>query len=132
MSAEALGLRPSALRGLPVVEQTFPALLERQAAAYGDKPLLRVGDDERSYVAVRDGAARAGAVLTDAGVAPGDRVAIMAGNRVEFLELLLGLAWIGAVAVPLNTAMRGTSFAHAIENSGARLLAIESELLERL
>ena len=127
-----LGLRPSPLRGLPVAEQTLPALLERQAAAFGDKPLLRFGAIERSYREVRDGAARTAAVLSEAGIEPGDRVAIMAGNRVEFLELVLGLAWLGAVAVPLNTAMRGESFEHALSNSGARLLVTEPALLDRL
>ena len=31
----------------------------------------------------------------------------MCSNRVEFLEVLLGCGWIGAVAVPINTASMG-------------------------
>jgi hypothetical protein len=45
--------RPAAL-GVPALrEQTLPALLNRQAAAYGDKPLMRVGGLERSFTAAR-------------------------------------------------------------------------------
>ena len=31
----------------------------------------------------------------------------MCGNRVEFLEIFLGCGWLGAVAVPINTASMG-------------------------
>ncbi|MCW2954348.1 MAG: AMP-dependent synthetase and ligase [Conexibacter sp.] len=120
------------LRGIPVAEQTLPALLERQAAAYGEKPLLRFGEDVRSYAEVAQGAARAAAVLAEAGVEPGDRVALLAGNRVELLETVLGCAWLGAVAVPLNTALRAASLQHTLVNSEARLLITEAGLLERL
>ncbi len=120
------------LRGLPVAEQTLPALLERQAAAHGPKPLLRFGADVRSYDDVARGAARAAAVLAEAGIAPGDRVALLAGNRVELLETVLGCAWLGAIAVPLNTALRAASLQHTLVNSEAKLLIADAELLDRL
>lgn len=123
---------PSPLRGLPLAEQTIPALLERQADRYGDKPLLRFGDVERSYREVRDVAARSGGTLREAGFGRGDRLAIMCDNRLEILELVLGCAWIGAVAVPLNTALRGEQLLHQLRNSGARVLVIDSVLLEVL
>jgi len=123
---------PAALRGLPVVEQTVPALLERQARAYCAKPLLRLGDLERSFVEVADAAARSAGNLAAAGIAPGDRVAMMCENRIELLDLVLGCAWLGAVAVPLNTAMRGPQLTHVLRNSGARWLAIDDVLLPAL
>ena len=50
----------------------------------------------------------------------------MCGNRAEFIESFLGCAWLGAVAVPINTASRGPQLAHFLHNSGARLLIIEA------
>lgn len=126
------GLRPSPLRGLPLPEQTLPALLERQAAAYGDKPLLRFGAIERSFAEVRDAAARAAATLAAHGIGRGDRVALMCENRIELLDYVLGCAWMGAVAVPLNTALRGAQLEHQLVNSGARALAIDTALVEVL
>lgn len=120
---------PAALRGLPVPEQTLPALLERQAAAYGAKPLLRCGEVERSFAQVRDAAARAAGNLAAGGVAPGDRVAMMCENRVEVLDLILGCAWLGAVAVPINTALRGAQLTHVLRNCGARRIAVDTALL---
>ena len=120
---------PAALRGLPVTEQTLPALLERQARAFGAKPLLRFGEVERSFADVRDAAARAAGDLVAGGVAPGDRVAMMCENRIEMLDLVLGCAWVGAVAVPINAALRGAQLTHVLRNCGARRLAIDTALL---
>jgi crotonobetaine/carnitine-CoA ligase len=122
----------SPLRGIPVAEQTIPALLERQAARYGAKPLLRMGDVERSYAQTRDAAARAAGTLTAAGIRRGDRLALMCENRIELLDLILGAMWMGAVAVPLNTALRGEQLAHQLRNSGARVLAMDTVLVEVL
>ena len=46
------------LRGIPLAEQTLPALLERQADRYEDRPLFRFGVTELSYRDVRELAAR--------------------------------------------------------------------------
>jgi carnitine-CoA ligase len=122
----ALGSAP--LRGLPVEQQTMPALLERQAGVYGDAPLLRIGELEASYAGTCELAAHAAGTLARARVGRGDRVALMCQNRPELLELVLGCAWIGAIAVPINTAIRGPQLRHLLVNSGARVLAIDSTL----
>ena len=103
--------------------------MRAQAERYGAKPLLRTGAIERSYQQMADAVARAGGLLADAGIAPGDRVALMSANRAELLDLILGCAWIGAVAVPLNTALRGAALQHQLTHSGARLLVLESGLV---
>ena len=42
----------------------------------------------------------------------------MAGNRIEFMSLVLGCGWLGAVVVPINTASRGMQLQHILANSG--------------
>ena len=59
------------------------------------------------------------------GVKAGDRVAIMCGNRPELLLTILGCGWLGAIAVPINTASRGAQLAHILGNCGARLMVVE-------
>jgi carnitine-CoA ligase len=120
------------LLSTPIAEQNIPTMLERQSQVYGEKPLFRLGDTEWSYLEVRDAAARSAGVLRAAGIGPGDRVATMCGNRVELFELFLGCAWLGSIAVPLNTALRGAQLTHALVNSGARALLIERTLVEVL
>ena len=60
-------------------------------------------------------AARFAGTLAAAGIRPGDRVALMCGNRAEFIESFLGCAWLGAIAVPINVASRGPQLAHFLQ-----------------
>ena len=78
--------------------------------------------------AIEAAARRAGALAAE-GVKRGDRVALLCSNRIEFMEVVLGCAWLGAIVVPINTASRGLPLQHILSNSAARLLVIESTLL---
>ena len=113
-------------------QRTLTALLQRQAKLFGERPLLRVAGRQWSH---RDAAHAAGlraAALADAGVQAGDRVALMSGNRIEFLETFLGAGWLGALSVPINTASMGPQIEYFLANSAAKLLVIEVGFLERL
>jgi carnitine-CoA ligase len=120
------------LAAFPPAERTLPAMLTRQARRYGNRPLFVAGDLSISFEEAFPLAARFAGTLASAGIRPGDRVALMCGNRAEFIESFLGCAWLGAVAVPINTASRGPQLAHFLRNSGARLLIIEAALLDAL
>jgi len=117
---------------LPPARRTLPEMLRRQAEAFGDRPLLAVGGARWSHRdAAQVAAARAGA-LAATGVMRGERVALMSGNRAEFLECFLACGWAGAVAVPVNTASMGPQIEYFLANSQARLLVIEAQFLDRL
>jgi len=107
-------------------ERTLPAMLTRQAERFGPKPLVSAGDATWTYAETRDAAARFAGTLQAAGVRQGDRVAVICGNRIEFFEVVLGCAWLGAVAVPVNVASRGLQLQHILSNCGARLLVMEA------
>src|SRR5215510_9055274 len=109
--------------------RTVPDMLRRQAARYGDRRLFVCEGTAWSYAQVVDIAARSGGRLAAAGMEKGDRVAILCGNRPEFIELFLGCAWIGAVSVPINVAARGAQLEHMLKTSGSRLLILEREWL---
>jgi len=106
-------------------ERTLPAMLTCQAERYGSKPLVSIGEAIWSYTDACDTAARFASALRDAGVKASDRVAVICSNRIEFLEVLFGCAWLGAVAVPINVASRGPQLQHILSNCGARLLVLE-------
>ncbi|MBR0751283.1 ATP-dependent acyl-CoA ligase [Bradyrhizobium jicamae] len=120
----------AALRdAFPASERTVPRMLSRQAERYGSRTLLICGEQSWSFAEVAEQVPRWAAMLQSAGIAAGDRVALICGNRFEFMPLLLGCAWLGAVAVTINTASRGFQLQHILRNSGARLLCIEASLL---
>lgn len=120
------------LASFPPSERTLPAMLERQARHYGNRRLFSAGKISWSFEEARTTAARFAGTLAAAGVHPGDRVALMCSNRSEFMQVYLGCAWLGAITVPINVASRGPQLEHFLANSGARLLAIEAELLAAL
>ena len=102
---------------IPPAERTLPRLLLRQAERHGPRPLFSCAGTTWSYADMPGLAARSAGRLAAAGIARGDRVAIMSDNRPEFLELLLGCAWLGAIAVPINVASRGLQLQHVIDTA---------------
>ena len=113
-------------------ERTLPTMLRRQAERTPEKPLVSAGNVTLTYAQACDTAARAAAALKSAGVAPGERVALICSNRMEFFEIFLACAWLGAVLVPVNVASRGPQLQHILSNCGARLLVIEGAYAENL
>ena len=111
---------------------TLPAMLQHQARAFGSRPLLVIGDRRWSHADAAGASATRAGSLGAAGVQRGDRVAVMCGNRVEFVETFLGCGWLGAIAVPINTASMGPQIEYFLADSQARLLVIEAQFLERL
>src|SRR5262249_8788352 len=102
-------------------DRTLPAMLTRQAERFAQRPLLTAGGTTWTYAETYEAAERCAGTLRAAGIQPGDRVAIICSNRIEFLEIVLGCAWLSAVAVPINVASRGPQLQHILSNCAARL-----------
>jgi carnitine-CoA ligase len=113
-------------------ERTVPRLLLSQAARYADRTLFACAGESWSFSDAAEIAARTAGSLHATGVRPGDRVAILCSNRPELMRVFLGCAWLGAIAVPINTAAKGPQLRYALANSGARLLLIEDTLAAAL
>ncbi|SAK82217.1 AMP-binding enzyme [Caballeronia temeraria] len=110
--------------------RTLPALLAARAARNGNQPLFSDGSTEWSGADALEIASRRAGALAAHGVKRGDHVALLCGNRIEFMEMVLGCGWLGAVVVPINTASRGPQLEHILRNSGARLLVAEAQLVD--
>ena len=111
---------------------TIPQMLMERARKTPQSPLFRCGDVRRDSQAMVDATARTAGILREVGIQRGQTVALMSSNRPELLDLVLGCAWIGAVAVPVNTANRGEQLRHVLVNSQASLLVAEAELLPHI
>ncbi len=66
------------------------------------------------------------------GLKKGDRVALLAYNRVEWMEMYAGLARAGLVAVPLNFRLMTAEINYILEHSGAVAMIVQDELIERV
>jgi long-chain acyl-CoA synthetase len=74
----------------------------------------------------------AAALRAEHGVAPGDRVAILAPNRLEVPVLVLALLRLGAIVVPLNPTSAVEDWGYILGHSGACGLFATRELVERV
>ena len=108
--------------------------LERTALRQPDSPALLVGTklvaDYEEFA--RGAATTAGALASSLAIAPGDRVAIYARNSVEYLQMLYGIWYAGAVAVPINAKLHVAEAAWIVRDSGARLLICDAGMEEEL
>lgn len=129
---DVLPRHSSTLRGLDQAQRSIPKLLQHQAERYGDKPLFVCGDSTWSYRETVQQAGLAASGMRERGIGFGDRVAIWCRNRPELLEAVLGCAWLGAIAVPLNTALRGPGLRHTLNDSGAKAALVDPDLLSAL
>jgi acyl-CoA synthetase (AMP-forming)/AMP-acid ligase II len=88
----------------------------RKVAVYaGDRPWA-------DYGSLASGVARLAAGLRGrAGLAPGDRVAIVMRNAPEYLQAMYAIWWAGLAAVPVNAKLHPREVAFIVGDSGARL-----------
>ncbi|GAA1575820.1 acyl-CoA synthetase [Actinomadura kijaniata] len=107
-------------------------LLEILAAAGPDRPALVAGDDRRTYRELDERAGRVGHHLAAAGVEPHQHVAILAHNRVEWIEAMFGIFKIRAVPIPVNFRYVAAELHHVLSDSDAVALVAERSLLRRV
>jgi carnitine-CoA ligase len=117
--------------------RTLPDLLDEQADRRPSKVGLVFEDreghvDEYTYAQIRDITARVAGGLADIGIDPGDRVVSQLANGPEAVWTYFALAWLGAVAVPSNTANQAPELSHIIGWSDARLVITNPAGLEIL
>ena len=128
----ASALRAQWIKSFAPAERALPAMLTRQAERHAQRPLVSAGGTTWSCANACEAAARFAGALQGFGITSGDRVALICSNRIEFLEVVLGCAWLGAVAVPINVASRGAQLQHVLSNCGARLLVMEAAYADNL
>ena len=86
--------------------------------------LAAVGQGPRvaqSYGELAARAARLARALHRLGLEPGERVAIVAKNCVEYVETIFGIWHGGFAAVPANAKLHGRELGYILEHSGARV-----------
>ncbi|MBI9086882.1 MAG: AMP-binding protein [Desulfobacterales bacterium] len=73
-----------------------------------------------TYGDLADRVPRMAAWLTSNGIGAGDRVACLSLNSKAYVEFLYALAWIGAVAVPINIRLNPKEMIYILQDSGAK------------
>lgn len=77
------------------------------------------GGHERriTYRSLDDRANRVAGMLSRQGITAGQRVAMLVGNRFEFIEIMFGVMRIGAIPVPTNIRLKSDILSFVVSNS---------------
>jgi fatty-acyl-CoA synthase len=67
--------------------------------------------------------------LTARGLGRDDVVAVLMKNSAAFLEIAFAVSHIGGVFLPINFRLAGDEVRYVVENSGAKLLLVDDELV---
>lgn len=113
-------------------ERVIGHILEEKARRDPEHVLYQFGDEPLTVGDLYERAIRVANALMALGVQKGDKVAIMLPNCPEFLYTWFGLNTIGAVEVPINTALKGTGLSYQITQSDSVVLVADTEYIDRL
>ena len=103
-------------------------VIRQRVADHPHETWLKWKDDEIPWRDVLANAQRAANGLLELGVRPGERVAILMGNRPEFIWAHLGILFIGALSVPVNISQRGATLQHILADSDAVAVIFQDDL----
>jgi long-chain acyl-CoA synthetase len=104
------------------------AMVEEAVARNGEGEALICGGTRMTW---REVAARSREIaggLRARGLKRGDRVALLLGNRIEFVLSVFAAAHEGLITVLLSVRQQGPEIAYVLENCGAKLLIHEASL----
>jgi long-chain acyl-CoA synthetase len=104
--------------------------MEQAGRTHGGRPALAVGGRVlRGYAeTARRVAALAAGLSGRIGLAPGERVAVVAKNSPEYVEALFAIWHAGLAAVPVNAKLHAGEIAYILESSGGRLVFTSTDL----
>src|SRR4028119_985849 len=102
---------------------TIASILAESAVRHADRTAVVLGDLRLTYAQLWGHAKQYAQVLRDAGVGPGDKVALLLPNTPHFPLAYFGTLALGAVAVPVHALLQAEEIAHVLEHSGAQALA---------
>src|SRR6185369_14817138 len=111
---------------------SIPAMVAEAVARNPDGEALVCGATRMTWREVADQSAQIAAGFQKLGLQRGDRVAVLLGNRTEFVLTMLGAAHAGLVMVLLSTRQQKPEIAYVLTDCGAKILIHEAGLAGRL
>lgn len=106
---------------------TVADIVRRQAALRPDAPAITFGDLATSYRELDESSSRAANALIAAGVAPGDRVAILAKNAPVFYQLAFACSKANAVLCGINWRLALPEITAIVADAAPTVLIVAEE-----
>lgn len=112
------------------VARTIPKLLDELAAKSPDRDALIEGGQSFTFRTLRDRVLDLARSLAGLGVRKGDKVAILMGNRAEWVLMDLAILTLGAVMVGVNTWSTTRELEYVLAHSDTTVLITADRFLK--
>jgi len=89
------------------------------------KTAVVLGDQKLTYAAFSDRVIRLANALVELGLEPGDRVAVLLGTFIEYVELYFAVPLARGVIVPVNTQLTPVETSAVLRDAAPRFLVFE-------
>ena len=119
---------PRALRCFTHRPRSLHALLDNALAGHANHTALVCDDQRLSYAELDQRVGQLAASWHEMGVQAGDRVALLLGNRIEFVLCLLAATRLGAITVPLSIREQTPGLHYMLSHCAAVMLVFEASL----
>ncbi|HEV8428109.1 MAG TPA: benzoate-CoA ligase family protein [Pyrinomonadaceae bacterium] len=91
-------------------------------------PAIYFGRRKITYGELRAGTLKMARLIRSLGAEPGDRVGLLLHDSPELVEAFIATCSLGAIAVPINMALRPDEQCSILHNSGASLAFMEADM----
>jgi len=106
------------------------AFLAKRAMMNPDTEALVCEEVRRTFSECNSRANKFAHAVQKLGVGSGDRVALLALNEPEYLDMFFGLGKIGAILVPINYRLAGPEIQYILRDSESSVLVFGKEYVE--
>lgn len=111
--------------------RTIAQALDAEATEFAERSLVITDSRTYTYRDIQNWSRALAAGLIESGVQIGDHVAVVLANFPEYVAVKYAIARVGAVAVPVNFALRRQELSYILEQSDSTALITMDHLRDR-
>jgi long-chain acyl-CoA synthetase len=108
---------------------SLPQVIRRTVQVCGGVTATRFNGRARTWTEFQERISRLAGGLHSLGVKEGDRAACLALNSDRYMEFYFGVAWSGAVFVPINNRLAPAEILYWLNDSGSSVLFVDAAYL---
>jgi acyl-CoA synthetase (AMP-forming)/AMP-acid ligase II len=105
----------------------FASILRKSCVMYRDNVAISFEGSAQTYAQLGERACRLANALLELGLIPGDRVAVLADNQLEYIEQVAALALAGLVRCPMYALNTAPVHGHMLADVGASACIVQDK-----
>ena len=102
--------------------------MERALRYHAQRSAWSLGQDRLTFRELHEQVRRLAATLTHLGFEPGDRLALLLPNGLDYIKFVYACSWLGVIVVPINIRLSAAEISRVVENASPRGLIRHSSL----